>query len=396
MNTHHHMFQVFGRGHHELQNKPIAQWINLVANMARRMDAEAYHAAALANMAELALYGCTTTVDNPYLVSYLHDDAYEGIITAADEIGIRLHLYRGSVSVKELAGGIVYPSELVQDPDNSAAASEQLIKAFHDDSFLSMRRIGMAPVSIYLNQAADFTNSRELAEEHNVRLQTHFAESRFENDFSRKHFGQRPLEYLRSLGWEGDQVSLVHAINAFGNDIREIKAAGTHVVNCPTSNARQPISDKGIAPIYAMLREGVNIAVGVDGSAGNDSSNMLEELRIARTIQGARETSTYLNSREVLDMGTVNGARLLGRQHELGSIAIGMAADLAIFDLDGSVEHAGYNDPVTALVANQAMRAQIVIANGRVIVRDGKLLTIDEELISREVRRIQKELLETR
>ncbi len=393
INTHHHTFQALMRGHRDLQNQPIEKWINRVAEITRRMGPEAFQTAARANMAELALYGCTTTADMPYIIPNSDPEVFAAIIGAADDIGLRLHLYRGSLSLSQKDGAL-FPDDLVEDSEVIAVSSQQLIENYDDDSALSMIRIGLAPCAIYANSLEDYRNARQLSESHGIRLQTHLGESSAENEYAVTNYGKRPFGLLQNLGWEGDDVSFVHCINVDESEILAMAAAGVHVVHCPVSNARQPVGERGVAPIGRMiktLRPGLNVAIGVDGSAGNDSSNVLEELRWARTLQGIPHDSTYLSPIEVLRMATINGAKLLGRAEVLGSIAIGKAADLALFDLR-RIEHAGIANPVTALVADQSGRANTVIANGRVIVRDGQLQTMDEVKMLNDVKLAQKAL----
>ncbi len=384
INCHHHMFQCMMRGMPELQNQTIDQWINIVCETTKEMDAEAIYYSALANMAELLLYGCTTTTDMLYLFPKGKKGFFEATIKAARDIGIRFHPYRGSMSLSRKDGAL-FPDDVVEDSDTIASDSEEAIRKYHDVSKNSMLKIGLAPCTIFTSTREDYKNAARLSEQYGVNIQTHMGESEFENSYSLHHFKSKPLRYLQSLGWKGKRVSLTHCISVHSKEIQVLRDTETHVVHCPISNARKPIGSIGVAPIWEMLKEGVNIAVGVDGSAGNDSSNMLEELRWARTMQGVRKESTYLKAEKVLRMGTINGARALNWESVIGSIEVGKAADVATFGLD-RIESAGACDAMMALLSTQAQRADTVIANGIIIVAKGRLLTMSEKVIVEKTR----------
>ena len=204
-----------------------------------------------------------------------------------------------------------------------------------------------------------------------------------------KKFGKRPLAYLRDLSWKGERVSFTHCINVNAQEIKFLSSTKTNVVHCPISNARKPLGEAGVAPIWELLERNVNVSVGVDGSAGNDSSNMLEELRWTRTMQGVRKESTYLKPEKVFRMGTINGARLLNWESAIGLIEVGKAADIAMFSLDG-VESAGACDPLTALLSTQARRADMVMVNGNVVVENSHLTFIAEESVVKKIRSFHK------
>lgn len=379
INCHHHMFQCRLRGLPSLQNQKIEKWIQIVCNATRHMNETNIYNSALSNMAELLLYGCTTTTDMLYMFPKGKKGWFEATIQAARDIGIRFHPYRGSMSLGKKDGAL-FPDSVVQDSDTIAAQSEDVIRTYHDAKAFSMLRVGLAPCTIFTNTAENYTHATALSNKYAINLQTHLSESVYEDEYALEKFGTRPLEYLMNAGWSGPRVSFTHCINVVSDDIRVLSKTKTHMVHCPISNARQPVGDMGIAPVSEMIQKKVNVAIGVDGSAGNDSSNVLEELRWARTLQGVRKDSTYLKPLDVLAMGTINGAKLLNWENEIGSIEVGKAADIAMFDLD-QVEYAGYTDPLTALVSCQARRADTVIVNGRVVVNNGTLMSIYENQI---------------
>lgn len=389
INCHHHMFQCALRGMPQLQNQHIAKWIQIVCDVTKKMDEEMIYYCALANMVELLLYGCTTTTDMLYLFPKGKKNFFEATIQAAKDIGIRFHPYRGSMSLSKKDGAL-FPDDVVEDSDAIASDSERLIGKYHDRSPHSMLRIGLAPCTIFTSTKVDYENAVSLSNRYGVNLQTHLSESEYENEFSQKVFRKRPLAYLRDCGWQGPRVGFTHCINVNKEEIQSLVKSTTSVVHCPISNARSPVGEGGLAPIFEMLGQGVNVAVGVDGSAGNDSSNVLEELRWARILQGARRETTYLKPLEVLKMGTINGAKFLNWENAIGTIEEGKAADIAIFQLD-SIESAGLWDPVTALVSTQARRADTVIVNGKIVVQDGHLVVVDEEKI---VRKLNKRVMQ--
>lgn len=392
VNTHHHMFQAFLKGHPGLQNQPIERWINLVTQAAGAMDEEMLYDAALLNMAELALYGCTTTSDMSY-VRPLNKDLTTPTIKAAQALGMRFHPYAGGISLSQKDGS-VFPDNVAQNGEVIAAHIEELITRYHDPDPLSMVRLGIGFCGIFTNTPQDFLYARGLSEKYGVNLQTHVSESGWENDvYAKEKFGKRPIEHLRNLGWAGLAVSHVHCINVSEAEVATLASDRTHVSHCPISNARNSEGEKGIAPIASMLKAGVNVALGVDGSAGNDSSALREELRWARTISGIPAETTYLDPATVLQMGTIHGAKLLGREAETGSLEPGKAADIALFNLD-TVEMAGSWDPVTALLSTQGTRANAVMINGKWVVRESRLVetpsTNEEALVQRVAQHMQK------
>lgn len=389
INCHHHMFQCTMRGMPQLQNQTIDRWINIVCKTTKKMDAETIYYSALANMAELLLYGCTTTTDMLYLFPKGKKGFFEATIQAARDIGIRFHPYRGSMSLSR-KNGALFPDDVVEDSDTIASETESMIRKYHSADRDAMLKIGIAPCTIFTSSAQDYKNASSLSKRYGVNIQTHLSESEFENAYATKNYKKRPLAYLGDLGWEGERVSFTHCINVNAQEIKSLASKKSNVVHCPISNARSPIGEGGIAPIYEMLKQGVNVAIGVDGSAGNDSSNVLEELRWARTMQGARKESTYLKSIDTLAMGTRNGAKALNWDTTIGSIEKEKQADLAIFDLNNDIEYAGaYHNPVTALLACQARRAYNTIVNGRIVVEAGVLQTKFEEAI---LKRFQKSI----
>ena len=379
INTHHHLFQAFMRHHDELQNQKIDKWIGKVAFLAKKMNPEAHYYAALVNLAELLLSGCTTTTDMLYLFpkKYSHEELFSAGIRAAQNLGIRFHPYRGSMSLSQKDGAL-FPDDTVETSEEIIERTTAMIEKYHNEGRSGMVKVGIAPCTVFTNTAQDYLNATETAKKYNVNLQTHVSESEYEQEYILQKFKTTPLEYIQSLGWNDLRVSWVHGIELNKQDLKLIQKHKQSICHCPISNARSAVDQKGVAPVWEMLKAGVNICLGVDGSAGNDSSNILEEMRWARTLQGVRSEATYLKPMEVFYMATMGGAKALRWDDMLGSLEPGKCADIAIFDINDSVGHVGAWDKVGSLISCQAKRADTVIINGKIIVKDGQLLSQDE------------------
>ncbi len=363
INCHHHMFQSLFRNVPYLQNQRIDRWITGMMAMGQEVTPEASYWCAMTAIAELLLSGCTTTADFFYISPENKEEILEMIIKAAEDIGMRLHLYQ---------------------------ESEALIEKYHQPGRFSMLRIGLGICAPFTKPKRDFEKIAKLARRYGVNLQIHVAESEFEVNYCLEKYGKRPVFYLQEIDWKNHDVSYVHCIYLDKEEIKALGRSKTCVIHCPISNAR----GEGIAPVTEMLEEGVIVGIGVDGSAGNDSSNILEEMRWARTLQGARPGFTYLKSSEVLEMGTIGGARVLGRD-DIGSIEVGKAADIAVFDPRNKISHAGaVCDPVGSLITSQAIPAEYVIVNGKIVVEKGTLKTIDLNDIVRRQNKYARETVE--
>ncbi|MDZ7587575.1 MAG: amidohydrolase family protein, partial [Patescibacteria group bacterium] len=378
-NTHHHLSQAFFRHVPEFQNQRIDKQINLLCRLTKKMTPEAHYWAAMVNMAELILSGCTTTADFSYVFSRQYDagELFGAAIKAASDLGMRFHPFRGSMSLSKKDKAL-FADEVVESTDEIAANTETVIKRWHQKEGDGMVKIGIAPCTVFTNTGEDFQQAVLLAKKYKVNLQTHLSETKYEQDFVRVKYRTTPLEYLQKLGWDNDRVSWVHGIELGQKEMLLIKKHNQSVCHCPISNARSAIGQKGIAPVWEMLRTGVNVCLGVDGSAGNDSSNILEEMRWARTLQGIRPEATYLKPMDVFYMATMGGAKALRWDDMLGSIEPGKCADIAIFDLNDSISHVGVWDKVGSLISCQTKRADTVIINGKVVVDNGQLLSQNE------------------
>ncbi len=380
INTHHHFFQSFMKHVPELQNQRIDTWISIVSRLGKKMDERAYYYASLIACIELLQSGCTATTDMHYVFPKSHDHLkiFSSTVKAARELGIRFHPYRGSMSLSKKDGAL-FDDDVVETSQEIYDRTVETIKSFHQEKPDSMIKVGIGPCTIFTSSKRDYENAAQLAEIYNVNLQTHLSESTYEQAYAHKKYGMNPLTYLKTLGWNTNKASFVHCVELNSREISTIAKQKNSVCHCPISNARSPLGQKGIAPIWEMLKAGVNISIGVDGSAGNDSSNILEEMRWARTIQGVREKATYLSPMDVLHMGTVGGARSLRWDNEIGSLEIGKCADIILFETGISAESIGVWDEVGALMSCQAKKAHTVIVNGEVVIQAGKFLRINEQ-----------------
>lgn len=370
INTHHHMFQSLTRAVPAAQDASLFGWLRTLYPIWSRLTPEMVRISTQTAMAELLLSGCTTSSDHLYLFpngSRL-DDSIEG----AREIGMRFHAARGSMSIGESQGGLP-PDSLVEREADILRDSERLIDAFHDPRPRSMLRVVLAPCSPFSVSRELMRDCAVLARRRGVSLHTHLAENTDDVAYSLERFNRTPARYAEDLGWLGPDVWHAHCVQLDAEGVALFGRTRSGVAHCPCSNMRL---GSGIAPITQMLEAGVSVGVGVDGSASNDSGNLLAELRQAMLLQRVRSGPGALTARQALEMGTLGGAKVLGRD-DIGALAPGMAADLAVFDL-GDLAFAGaLHDPVAALMFCGPPRSAYTIVNGEVVVREGRLATMD-------------------
>ncbi|MBE2182307.1 MAG: 8-oxoguanine deaminase [Anaerolineae bacterium] len=384
INTHHHMFQTLTRA--VAQDKELFEWLtSLYPIWARLNSAAAYISAKLA-MAELMLSGCTTSSDHLYI--YPNDVELDDTIRAAQEMGMRFHAARGSMSVGEKLGGLP-PDSVVEDEDMILRDTRRLIETYHDPSPGSMLQIVVAPCSPFSVSQDLMRESANLARSYRVRLHTHLAENANDVAYSLEQLGVLPGDYAQESGWVGEDVWHAHCVFLNDREIGLFARTGTGVCHCPTSNLRLA---SGIAPIRKMLDQGVRVGLGVDGSASNDSSGLLEEARMAMLVQRARGNPAGLSAREALEMATIGSASLLGRK-DIGALAPGMMADFAAFRLD-QIGYAGaLHDPTAALLFCRTTKADVVVINGKVVVQDGHLTVTDVPILVEQHNHASKLLL---
>ena len=369
VNTHHHMYQTLTRALGPVQDATLFPWLQGLYPVWARLTPEMLHASTQLAAAELLLSGCTTSSDHLYL--FPNGCRLDDTLDAATEAGIRFHAARGAMSVGASAGGLP-PDEVVEDEEAILADTERLIAQHHDARRYSMRRIVVAPCSPFSVSPQLMREAAALARRHGVQLHTHLAENDSDIAYTRERFNCTPAEYADELGWLGPDVWHAHCVKLDEAGIRRFAATGTGVAHCPGSNMRL---GSGIAPIRAMRDAGVPVAIAVDGSASNDSGHLLAELRLGLLLQRAARGADAMSAREMLEIGTLGGARVLGRD-DVGALAAGMAADLIGVPLT-DVALAGADDAVAALLLCQVARVGFSVVNGRPVVRDGALLTAD-------------------
>jgi len=370
VNTHHHLYQTLTRAVPGAQNAPLFKWLRILYNIWARMTPESIHTSALVGLAELMLSGCTTASDHLYI--YPGDCRIDDEIRAAQEIGIRFQPCRGSMSLGESEGGLP-PDEVVEEEDFILRDTRRAIETYHDPEPGAMVRIVVAPCSPFSVTPELMRESAELARSYGVMLHTHLAETKDEERFCLERFGRRPVAYADHLGWMGKDVWHVHCVHLNEEEIELFAETGTGVCHCPSSNMRL---GSGIAPVRALLDAGADVALGVDGSASNDSSHLLAEARMALLLQRVQGAPTALSAEQVLWMATRAGAAVLGRD-DVGQLSPGRAADVIGLRLD-RLDYAGaLHDPLAPLVFCHPQRVTLSIINGEVVVEDGRLLTMD-------------------
>ncbi|NOX44525.1 MAG: 8-oxoguanine deaminase [Caldiserica bacterium] len=369
VNTHHHLYQTLFRAVPGAADKKLFDWLVFLYERWRGIDEEAVYVSTIVGGMELLLSGCTTTTDHLYLFPRGRERLIDVEIEAAQELGIRFHPTRGSMSLSREDGGLP-PGDVVQTEEEILADSERLIREYHDPSFGAMTRIALAPCSPFSVTPDLMRRTAELAREHGVLLHTHLAETLDEEEFCRQRFGMRPVEYLEELGWLEGDVWLAHLVHVTPADIERLARAGVGMAHCPSSNM---LLGSGIAPVVEMLDAGVRVGLAVDGSASNDHSNMIREARQAMLAARVRYGAEAMPARRALEIATVGGARVLHREDEIGSLEPGKCADLSLWDIS-ALEFSGAADPVAGLLHCGAQYADTVMVNGEILVRDGRLV----------------------
>jgi len=380
VNTHHHLYQWATRGY-ALQ-ADLFTWLRELYPVWSGIDEQVVGDAAAAGLGWLALSGCTTSTDHHYVFPRGSGDLLGATVAAAGEVGLRFHPCRGSMDLGVSSGGLP-PDELVEETGAALAATGDAIDRFHDPSPGAMVRIGVAPCSPFSVTPELMRESAVLARSRGVRLHTHLAETAEETEYCARTHGCSPVEYADRLGWLGPDVWLAHGVHLGPSDVQAVAASGTGIAHCPSSNGRL---GAGIAPVRDLLDAGAPVGLGVDGAASQEAGQLGAELRQALLAARLRGGPTALTAREALALGTIGGARCLGRDDELGSLEPGKLADVALWRLDG-LGHAGVDDPVAALVFGAPAPLALLLVGGRAVVEDGHLSTVDESGLARRARR---------
>ena len=385
VNCHHHLYQWATRG--LAQQATLFEWLVELYPVWALIDAETCWAAARAGLTALARSGCSTSTDHHYVFPRDAGDLLEVEIGAATSVGLRFHPCRGSMDLGRTDGGLP-PDEVVEDRDAILAASEAAISRFHDPAPGAMVRIALAPCSPFSVTRGLMTDAAELARRRGVRLHTHLAETLDEERFCQERFGVRPVDYLDELGWLGDDVWLAHCVHLDDAEIRRFGATGTGVAHCPNSNARL---GAGIAPVARLVESGAAVGLGVDGAASNEDGGLASEMRAALQFARLAAGPQALSARDALARATIDGARCLGRDDELGSLEVGKLADVALWRLDG-LDGAGIEDPVAALIFGATQAVELLLVGGRAILEEGEMCTVDEVQVAVEIARESRRL----
>ncbi len=378
INTHHHLYQTLTRAIPDAQDADLFQWLKTLYPIWAGLRAEDMYVSTQLGLAELALSGCTTASDHHYI--FPNDCTLDAQIEAAQSIGLRFHASRGSMSLGESQGGLP-PDRVVEDEDEILKDTERVISSYHDPEPGAMTRIVVAPCSPFSVTEDLMRESAKLARAYDVKLHTHMAETIDEEKFCIEEFGRRPLAYAEALDWAGSDVWFAHAVHILPDEVKRMASAGIGVAHCPSSNMRLA---SGIAPVRRYRAEGVNVGLGVDGSASNDSSHMLAEARQALLLSRVGEAVApdidgqlpLMTARQALELATLGGAAVLGRD-DVGSLEVGKAADFIAIDLRRLAFAGAQHDPVAALVLCDPVRVDYNYVHGRPIVYEGHLTTIE-------------------
>ncbi|MBI5509288.1 MAG: 8-oxoguanine deaminase [Deltaproteobacteria bacterium] len=376
VNTHHHLYQTLTRAVPRVQDVELFDWLTDLYEIWRQLTPEAVRIGALVGLGELLLSGCTTSTDHHYVFPKDVDGRLIDVqARAAAELGIRFHPTRGSMSRGKSGGGLP-PDDLVQPEDAILADCERVIQTLHDPAPFSMCRVALAPCSPFSVTDKLLEKTALLARRHKVLMHTHLAETKDEEAFCLKTVGLRPLAYMERQGWVGRDVWYAHGIHFNDDELGLLAATKTGIAHCPTSNLRLA---SGIALVPKMRALGVPVGLAVDGSASNDSSNMLAEVRMALLVHRIQSGVGSTTASSVLEIATRGGAEVLNRD-DIGSLEPGKAADFAVFDTHDLGFAGAMHDPVAALVfCAAARRADLVVVNGEVAVAGGRLVGADED-----------------
>jgi cytosine/adenosine deaminase-related metal-dependent hydrolase len=398
VNTHHHFYQTLTRAVPPAQDANLFNWLKTLYPIWARLTPDDIFISTQTALTELALSGCTTASDHLYL--FPNGSKLDDEIAAAKEVGVRLQASRGSMSLSEKDGGLP-PDSVVDTEEHILKDSQRLIESYHDPEAGAMTQVVLAPCSPFSVTAELMRESAKLARQYGVYLHTHLAETEDEEQFCLERFGHRPVGYMQAVGWVGEDVWFAHAVWVNDEEIGVFAKHNCGVAHCPTSNMRLA---SGIAPIREYRTAGVNVGLGVDGSASNDGSSLLAEVRQAMLLARVKEGITgfslsndpmrkLMTAREALYLGTRGGAAVLGRS-DIGSLQPGKCADFFAINLN-RIENSGgaVHDPVSAVVFCQPVRVDYTVVGGRFVVREGCVVTLDEQKLIEKHNKAAKRLL---
>ena len=377
INTHHHLYQVFSRNLPQVQKLELFDWLRTLYEIWKNLDSDVIYHSSLTGMGELMKNGCTTCFDHHYVFPQGHSEGLlERQFAAAEALGIRMYASRGSMDLSKKDGGLP-PDSVVQRVDEILRDCQVAVERFHDPSRFSMRQVALAPCSPFSVSEELLRQSAILARELGVRLHTHLCETKDEERYVKERFGMRPLAYMESLGWTGPDVWYAHGIHFNEEELRHLAETGTGVAHCPISNMKL---SSGVCRIPEMLELGVPVGLAVDGSASNDGSNLLEELRVAYLLHRLQSSHRAPTGYDLLKMATVGSARILGRD-ELGSLEVGKAGDCFLVDTR-RLELVGADLDPKSMLGTVGLKGPVdyTVVNGRITVREGRLTGIDESV----------------
>ncbi len=390
VNTHHHFYQTLTRNLPAVQDAKLFDWLVYLYEIWKNLDADAIYYSSQLAMGELLKTGCTTATDHHYVYPRNVKEDIMGLqFKAAEDVGMRFSPTRGSMSLSKKDGGLP-PDSVVQTDDEILKDSERVINQYHDNSELSMRKIALAPCSPFSVTEDLMKESVKLARKHGVKLHTHLAETKDENDFCVEMYGRRPLKLMEDTGFIGEDVWYAHGIHFNDDELKVLSETKTHISHCPSSNMRL---GSGICRVTEMLPTDINVGIGVDGSASNDTSDMLGEMRNALLLQRVQYGSGAVKTKDIFKLASENGAKLLNFE-KVGQLQVGWAADMAVFNIN-KMEYAGsLSDPLAALIfSGYNHGTDYTIVNGRIAVDKGRLTGIDEQKLTDTANRISERMI---
>lgn len=389
VNTHHHLYQMFSRNIPQVQNLELFPWLKYLYEIWKNINTDVIKYSSLCGMGELLKTGCTTCFDHHYVFPKHQDHLIETQFEAAENLGIRMHASRGSMSLSVKDGGLP-PDSVVQTIDEILGSSELLVNKFHDGKRFSMKQVALAPCSPFSVTQDLMRESAKLGRSLGVRLHTHLAETKDEEKFTLEKFNMRPLEYMESLGWIGPDVWFAHGIHFNDEELQLLAKTGTGVAHCPISNMKL---SSGIAQIPEMLKLNIPVGLAVDGSASNDGSNLLEELRVGYLLHRLKSSNNAPTGYDMLKLATRGSSRVLGR-NDIGHLSVGMAGDLFMINMN-KIELIGADFDPKSFLSTVGFKGAVdyTIVNGKIVVKQGKLVNIDEDKVYQESKKVVKKFV---
>jgi 8-oxoguanine deaminase len=377
VNTHHHLFQTLFRNVPQVEHAKLFDWLTFLYEHWKYIDEEAVYTSAQVGICEMLKTGVTTTSDHLYLYPYGNNAIIDAEIRAARDVGVRFYPARGSMSLSKKDGGLP-PDSVVQTDEEILVESERVIHQYHDRGRYAMTRIALAPCTFFAVTTNLMKQTAVLAEKEDVLIHTHLAETQDGEEFCLRTFGFRSIDYMEEVGWLTPRSWFAHIVWASDADIRKLSEHECGMAHCPASNMRL---GSGIAPVAVMKQTNMRIGIGLDGSSSNDTNSFIGEVRLATLLQRVKYGAGALTSREALAMASMGGARVLRMDSDIGSIEVGKAADLIMWDLDTLEFAGGLHDPFTAPVMCDAKQVSFNMVNGKVLIENGQFTNVDVQAL---------------